>query len=111
MPKITYTMVYYPSISTNSKFARSASPEQKEFRNKKVQEIYGNIESKTLTHNCEGVIMELVDGEIKRRIAPKEFIVTHYNKRRVTENCFKNLLWDIRRGYISFDELYEDYGY
>ena len=43
MPKITYTMVYYPSISTNSKFARSASPEQKEFRNKKVQEIYGNI--------------------------------------------------------------------
>ena len=108
MAIITYRLEYIPSVR-HPEFYGSDKIVERKIRDRKMRLLYKDTFTYALSKNADGIIEELTDGIVTRRIAPKDFIYKHYNTLRASKFAFERLLHDISHGLVSFEELYKEY--
>lgn len=108
MAIITYRLEYIPSVRHPEFYGSDKSIERK-IRDRRMRLLYKDTFTYTLSKNADGIIEELTDGIVTRRIAPKDFLYKHYGIYRASEYAFNRLLHDITHGLVSFEELYKEY--
>lgn len=108
MAIITYRLEYIPSVR-HPEFYGSDKSKERKIRDRRMRLLYKDTFTYALSKNSDGIIEELTDGIVTRRICPKDFLYKHYGICRASEYAFNRLLHDITHGLVSFEELYKEY--